>query len=251
MRTPAPFSRPGPSGLPVSAAPTLPMAATMLALVATLLGPAPALAASLCERGLRQSPIDITGARRSALPPLQFEYHPSAARLANDGHTVRVHLPTGVLASRLLIAGVPHPLSQFHFHRTGGDRIAGEEFPLGLHFLHKSPAGQLVSLVVLLRQGQENAALARLLPLMPAVGGAPLKVAQLPIDPTALIPSQRGYFQYEGSLTGPPCTEGVRWIVMKQPLELSAAQLDELARRFPPNARPVQPLNGRVVLEGG
>lgn len=228
-----------------------PLLALTLAMAA--LGPwaGVAGAASLCERGQRQSPIDIVQARRATLPPLRFEYHRSAARLANDGHTVRVHLPTGAMASRLLIDGVPHPLSQFHFHRTGGDRIAGEDFPLGLHFLHKSPAGQLVSLVVLMRQGRENPALGGLLPLMPAAGAAPAKIPVLPIDPAALIPAQRGYYQYEGSLTGPPCTEGVRWIVMKQPLEVSSEQLEQLARRFPPNARPVQPLNGRQVLEGG
>lgn len=149
-----------------------------------------------------------------------------------------------------MIGGVSHPLSQLHFHRSGGDRIAGEDFPLSMHFLHKSPAGQLVSLVVLLRLGRENGAIARLLPWMPERGAAPHQMKSVhSIDPAAFIPPQQGYYQYEGSLTAAPCTEGVRWIVMKQPLELSAEQLEQIGNRVPANARSIQALNGRTVLE--
>jgi carbonic anhydrase len=201
---------------------------------------------ALCDRGRRQSPIDIVATRKQPLPALEFQYRSAPLRIVNDGHTVRVRIANG---SRMLIGRDSHTLQQFHFHLPGGDRVRGEEFPMSMHFLHKSVSGRLVSLVVLFRQGAENAALAALLPNMPARGQAERVVAGTQIDPTQLLPAARGYFTYEGSLTAPPCTEGVLWIVMKQPLEVSAAQLARLGQMFPTNARPVQPLHDRVVTE--
>lgn len=201
---------------------------------------------ALCGRGRRQSPIDIVAARRQALPALQFQYRSAPLRLVNDGHTVRLRVANG---SRLLVDGQPLTLQQLHFHLPGGDRLQGEEFPMAMHFLHKSRAGQLVTLVVLFRQGAENAALASLLPKMPPPGQPEQTVPGTLLEPARLLPAQPGYYRYDGSLTAPPCTEGVLWIVMRQPLELSAAQLARLGQLIPPNARPVQPLHGRVVAE--
>ena len=201
---------------------------------------------TLCERGRRQSPIDIVATQRQVQAPLQFHYQPAALRIVNDGHTVRVRYAN---TSRMLIGAEPYTLQQFHFHVPGGDKVQGEEFAMGMHFLHKSHAGQLVSLVVLFRLGAENAALARLLPDMPASGVAEQTLAGSTFDPAALLPTTHGYYAYDGSLTAPPCTEGVRWLVMKQPLTLSAPQLARLRQLFPPNARPVQALNGRIVTE--
>jgi carbonic anhydrase len=200
----------------------------------------------LCERGQHQSPIDIVATQRQALPPLQFDYHPAPLRIVNDGHTVRVRFANG---SRLLIGRESLALQQFHFHVTGGDRVRGEDFAMAMHFLHKSSAGQLVSLVVLFRLGAESAALAALMPSMPPRGKTEQVVPALQVDPALLLPQEHGYYAYDGSLTAPPCTEGVRWLVMKSPLELSAAQVARLKQLFPNNARPVQPLNGRVVSE--
>ncbi len=201
---------------------------------------------ALCDKGRRQSPIDIVATRKQPLPALEFQYRSAPLRIVNDGHTVRVRIANG---SRMLIGRDSHALQQFHFHLPGGDRVRGEEFPMAMHFLHKSSSGRLVSLVVLFRLGAENAALAALLPHMPARGQAERVVAGTQIDPAQLLPAAHGYFAYEGSLTAPPCTEGVLWIVMKQPLELSAAQLARLGQLFPANARPVQPLHDRVVTE--
>jgi carbonic anhydrase len=164
--------------------------------------------------------------------------------IANDGHTVRVRFANG---SRMLLGNESHTLQQFHFHIPGGDRVRGEEFPMAMHFLHKSRAGRLVSLVVLFRLGAENPALASLLPKMPAPGQAEQRLPGTPVNPAQWLPSTHGYYAYEGSLTAPPCTEGVLWIVMQQALELSVAQLARLSQLFPNNARPVQPLHGRVV----
>jgi carbonic anhydrase len=199
-----------------------------------------------CTSGRRQSPIDIVSTTQAALPALDFDYRRAPLRVVNDGHTVRVRFANG---SRLLIGGQVHALQQFHFHLPGGDRIRGEDFPMAMHFLHKSPAGRLVALVVPFRLGAENAALATLLPGLPLRGQPERTVPGVSVDPASFIPGARGYYAYEGSETAPPCTEGVRWLVMKQALALSAAQLAVLQRLFPGNARPVQPLNGRVVQE--
>lgn len=117
--------------------------------------------AALCDSGQRQSPIDITTSTRQNMPPLTFDYHTAPLKIADDGHTVRVRFAN---ASQLQIGKERYTLQQFHFHTPGGDRIAGEEFPMAAHLLHKSPAGQLLAVVVLFRIGAENPLLNTLLP---------------------------------------------------------------------------------------
>ena len=201
--------------------------------------------ASLCARGLRQSPIDIVGTTRRELPPLEFDYRAEALRIVHDDHTVRVRCTT----STMRVGGDPHRLQQFHFHLPGGDRIGGEEFPLGVHLPHKSRSGQLVTLVLLFREGRSHAALEQLLPRMPAAGEPERTHPDVRFDPATLLPAERGYYRYTGSLTSPPCTEGVAWLVIRRVQEVSAAQLARLRQLIAPNARPVQPRNGREILE--
>ena len=221
----------------------------VLALIVTglLLGGS-ADAASLCDSGRRQSPIDIPAGvvMRKDLPTLDFGYQAAPLKLADDGHTVRVRFGKG---SELRVGGQRYALQQFHFHTPGGDRIAGEEFPMAAHLLHKSASGQLLAVVVLFRVGADNPLLDRLLPLIPAHADGDHSPPGVRVDASALLPATRGYFRYTGSLTSAPCTEGVDWIVLKQPVMLSAAQLARYRQRFADNARPVQPLHGRVVLE--
>lgn len=205
-----------------------------------------AAGANLCESGRRQSPIDIQATSQRPLPPLDFRYQSAPLRFADDGHTVRVRFAPG---QTLHIARERYTLQQFHFHTPGGDRIAGEEFPMAVHLLHKSASGQLLALVVLFRIGTENALLNALLPLIPARADGDRSPAGVRVDASSLLPTARGYYRYPGSLTAPPCTEGVDWLVMKQPLELSSAQLARYRQRFADNARAVQPVNHRVVLE--
>jgi carbonic anhydrase len=202
--------------------------------------------AGLCESGQRQSPIDIRETTRQTLPALTFHYAPAPLKLADDGHTVRVRFPKG---STLQIGNERYNLQQFHFHTPGGDKIAGEEFPMAAHLLHKSPSGQLLAVVVLFRIGQENALLKTLLPLIPARADGDHLHADVLVSPSALLPASRSYFRYTGSVTGPPCTEGVAWIVLKQPILLSSEQLARYRARFADNARAVQPLHQRTVLE--
>jgi carbonic anhydrase len=213
--------------------------------VAALLLPAIAQAApALCEHGLRQSPIDIGATQARSDAPLRAAYRSAATRVVNDGHTVRLRYAAGNALRR---GGERLALQQAHFHMPGGDRLRGEAFPLAVHLLHRAPGGQLVAVVLLFRQGAENAALAALLPLLPAPGQPEQTLPAT--DPAALLPPGLAYFAYTGSLTAPPCTEGVRWIVLQQVQTVSSGQLARLATLFPPSARAVQPLNGRIVVE--
>lgn len=202
--------------------------------------------AGLCEDGHRQSPIDIRTTQRQTLPALAFEYRPAPLKIANDGHTVRVRFHG---SGQLRIGQQSFTLQQFHFHTPGGDRISGEEFPMAAHLLHKSASGQLLAVVVLFRLGAENPLLNQLLPQIPAQAHVEKTPTGISVDASALLPAQLGYFRYSGSLTAAPCTEGVEWIVLKQPLEVSATQLAQYRQRFADNARAVQPLHERVVFE--
>jgi len=205
-----------------------------------------AAAASLCDSGKRQSPIDIRATMRKPMPALQFDYRPAPLRIADDGHTVRVRFAAG---QSLRIGSERFTLQQFHFHTPGGDRIAGEEFPMAAHLLHKSASGQLLAVVVLFRTGADNPLLDTLLPLIPAQVDGDHMHADRAVDARALLPASLGYYRYTGSLTASPCTEGVEWLVLKQPLEVSKAQLARYRQRFADNVRGVQPLHQRAVLE--
>ncbi len=203
--------------------------------------------ATTCDDGKRQSPIDITTTTRQHLPALKFDYHAVPLKIANDGHTVRVRFDAG---NFLYIGSERYTLQQIHFHTPGGDRIAGEEFPMAAHLLHRSQSGQLLVVAVMFRVGAENPLLTFLMPLIPVhADGDHLQQGAATIDASRLLPQDRGYYRYQGSLTAPPCTEGVDWIVLKQPLELSAAQLARYHALFSDNGRAVQPLNRRTVLE--
>ncbi len=201
---------------------------------------------SLCGLGHRQSPIDIVTPVRSALPALEFRYREAPLKIANDGHTARVRFAND---SRLLIGQNSYTLEQLHFHTPAGDRLAGEEFPLAAHLLHKSSAGQLLAVVVLFRQGTANPVLADLWPRIPARVDGDHLVAEASVDASRLLPANHSYYRYEGSLTASPCTEGVTWLVLKQPLQLSGEQLAYWHERFVNNMRSPQPLHGRIVLE--
>lgn len=218
----------------------------LLLLPLLLLLSAVASFASTCDSGHRQSPIDITATTRQKLPVLSFDYRAAPLKIADDGHTVRVRFGNG---SQLHIGTQRYTLQQFHFHTPGGDRIAGEAFPMAAHLLHKSTSGQLLAVVVLFRVGAENPLLASLLPLIPAHADGDHSFPGITVDASGLLPTHQGYYRYPGSLTGPPCTEGVDWIVLKKPLELSATQLARYRQRFADNARAVQPLHQRVVQE--
>jgi len=199
--------------------------------------------AGTCTLGKAQSPIDIRGAKKSALPALGFAYTKGSGEIVNNGHTVQVNLANG---GSLNVDGVPYKLVQFHFHTPSEERVEGKAYPMVAHLVHQSADGKLAVVAVLLTEGKANAPLAAVFDSLPQHEGAkkPLRAA---FDTADVLPAERGYFAFAGSLTTPPCSEGVRWFVLKEPVAVSKAQIAAFRKLYNMNARPVQPLNGRVV----
>jgi carbonic anhydrase len=198
-----------------------------------------------CASGQRQSPIDITDGIKVELDAVQFDYRPSGFRVVDNGHTVQVNVAHG---NTIEVLGKHYELVQFHFHRPSEERIDGKPFDMVVHLLHKSADGKLAMVAVLLERGSAQ-------PIVQAVwNNLPLEQdeevsAKDQIDLAELLPSDRRYYTYMGSLTTPPCSEGVLWMVMKTPVQISPEQLSIFARLYPMNARPVQALRGRIIKE--
>lgn len=198
---------------------------------------------SACKLSKEQSPINIEErhARKAALAPLAFNYAAGAAEVVNNGHTVQLNLPPG---SVLKAGDDSATLLQFHFHTPSEEKINGVNYPMVAHFVHKSADGKLSVVAVLFKEGAENKTLAPVFDALPAEG-KPLQLASF--NPADVLPANRAYFKFMGSLTTPPCSDGVRWQVLRTPVELSKKQLAAFHKLYKMNARPVQPLNGRVV----
>lgn len=200
----------------------------------------------LCGTGQRQSPIDIRDGVRVDLEPIRFDYKLSNFRIVDNGHTVQVNVGPG---SSLAVMGRYFDLVQFHFHRPSEERINGKGFEMVVHLVHKDLDGRLAVVAVLIERGKMNPVVQTLwnnLPLEKNVDYAPDGVS---IDLDQLLPGDRSYYTYMGSLTTPPCSEGVLWMVMKQPAQLSADQIGIFARLYPMNARPIQSVRGRMIKE--
>ncbi|MEX8517628.1 MAG: carbonic anhydrase [Leptothrix sp. (in: b-proteobacteria)] len=199
-----------------------------------------------CAHGNRQTPIDIRATEKVALPALEFAYSSATPRIVNNGHTVQVNLPAG---QTLTVGEQSYELLQFHFHTPSEEAINGKRKPLVAHFVHKNAAGQLGVVAVLFDFGASNAAFAPVFEHLPAKAGETITVEDLTLDLAALLPADKGYYNFEGSLTTPPCSEGVNWMVLKTPVKLSALQIKSFRRIFNSNARPIQPGNGRPIKE--
>lgn len=201
---------------------------------------------ALCNAGERQSPIDIRDGIKVDLEPIRFDYRPSNFRIIDNGHTIQVNLGPG---NTISVMGRTYDLVQFHFHRPSEERINGKGFDMVAHLVHKDLDGRLAVVAVLLERGQAHPVVQALwnnLPLEKNTDYAPEGVA---IDLNQLLPDNRSYYTYMGSLTTPPCSEGVMWMVMKQPAQVSAEQIAIFSRLYPMNARPVQSLRTRLIKE--
>lgn len=210
---------------------------------------APGWAASdLCHSGRAQSPaaLEASAIDAPSLPALQAQYHAQALVLANDGHTLRVRLRG---AGQLRLGDARYRIEQFHFHTPGGETVRGEAFPFSAHVLHKDARGGLLAVTVPFRLGAPSPLLETLLAHVPAARSGDRAVPGVQVDARDVLPAQRGYYRYTGSLTDTPCTEGVSWLVMKQPLSLSAEQLARWKQHFADNMRAAQPLNARRVAQ--
>lgn len=200
----------------------------------------------LCDSGKEQSPVNLTGAAAQDLEKIKYSYGMSKLQIVNNGHTIQVNVDPG---SWIDAFGDRFELKQFHFHTPSEEQINGKSFALVAHFVHKSELGKLAVIAVLFKVGRENALINTLWERMPDEHGEARTYEQRVISPASLMPDKPGYYSLMGSLTTPPCSEGVRWIVLKTPVELSAAQLARFRKEFPMNARPIQPLNGRIIVD--
>ena len=198
-----------------------------------------------CASGTRQSPIDIRGGIAVDLDPVQFDYKPSAFSVLDNGHTVQVNLPPG---NAIQVQGRRYELVQFHFHRPSEERINGRQFDMVAHLVHKSLDGRLAVVAVLLDRGSAHGAVQQVWNNLPLEKGEE-NAAQAPLDLNQLLPQDRRYYTYMGSLTTPPCSEGVLWLVLQQPVPISPQQIDIFARLYPMNARPVQQAAGRLIKQ--
>jgi carbonic anhydrase len=200
---------------------------------------------SVCTNGKRQSPIDIRDGIKVEQEPIQFDYKPSFFRIVDNGHTIQISYGAG---SHITVMGRTYDLIQMHFHHPAEERVNGRGFAMVAHLVHRDTEGHLAVVAVLLESGQANSFIQTLwnnLPLEQNEDYAP----RIAIKADDLLPSNRDYFSYIGSLTTPPCTEGVLWLVLKQPVQLSAEQIDVFSRFYPNNARPVQAASGRIIKE--
>ena len=198
-----------------------------------------------CGIGKTQSPIDIRTkkAKPADLPAIAFDYKPGPLRVIDNGHTVQVNYPAG---SSITVDGARYDLVQFHFHKPSEEKIDGKAHAMVAHLVHKGSDGALAVVAVLLDKGADNPTLHAIWSNLPKQKEKEV-AAPATIDAAALLPADKGYYTFQGSLTTPPCSEGVRWFVLKTPMTLAANELTAFAKLYPMNARPTQPLNGRAV----
>ena len=201
-----------------------------------------------CALGKRQSPVHIqeTGTLQGPAEPLQFNYRASGGSVVNNGHTIQVDLEPG---NTLSVRGSTYQLLQFHFHHPAEEKVNYKGFSMVAHLVHKNDEGQLAVVAVLIDPGAANDLVHKVWTHMPLDSGDRVRLPASLLDMNTLLPKDQRYYQFMGSLTTPPCTEGVLWNVIKAPVTVSKEQLKLFAQLFPMNARPVQALNGRVVRE--
>ncbi|MBZ4415815.1 carbonic anhydrase [Myxococcus sp. RHSTA-1-4] len=204
--------------------------------------------ATTCATGKEESPVELVTANTTpdTHPAPSFNYRPSRVRMVNNGHTVEFEYDAG---STVRVGEKEYQLAQFHFHTPSEHTEDGVHFPLELHLVHKNTSGGVLVVGVFIKAGSVNRALDDAFHHLPWNKGDHSEPKGASINASALLPKNKAFFQYHGSLTTPPCTEGVEWYVMKDPIEMSDAEIASFQRlpHLNPNNRPPQPLNGRTV----
>ncbi len=201
---------------------------------------------AMCGVGRNQAPIDLRGLVEADLKPLRFAYKAGAADIVNNGHTIQVDYGAG---SSLAVAGRTFELKQFHFHAPSENKIRGKQFPLEGHLVHADKDGNLAVVAVMFQEGAAHPLLAKLWEKLPAKAGDK-NALPAGLSASQLLPADRDYYRFNGSLTTPPCSEGVWWLVMKKPASASKAQVAQFSKTVGfANNRPVQPVNARPLLQ--
>ncbi|MEA5533445.1 carbonic anhydrase family protein [Crocosphaera sp. XPORK-15E] len=199
----------------------------------------------VCSLGNQQSPIDLQSPISSELQPIEIVYQDIPLKLLNNSHTIQVNSNSD---NYIIIDGEKFDLLQFHFHHPSEHTVTGKTYPMEVHFVHKNKEGSLAVLGVFLQEGQENAILKSIWEAMPSHKSEEKLIEGVKISLAQLLPNDQTMYRYFGSLTTPPCSEIVHWIVFQNPLEISSTQIHKFKQIFPLNARPIQPLNRRFLL---
>jgi carbonic anhydrase len=200
----------------------------------------------LCSNGKNQAPIDLHAMIEAELKPLSIAYKAGGVAVLNNGHTIQINYEPG---STLDVDDHVFELKQFHFHTPSENTIEGESFPMEMHLVHLDEAGNIAVVGVMFSEGTPNAELAKAWSVMPKQADQQAVPGET-LDAAALLPKNRDYYRFNGSLTTPPCTEGVTWIVLQEPVMVSAEQVETFAHvMHHPNNRPVQSVNARPVLK--
>jgi len=198
-----------------------------------------------CKNGKMQSPIDLASANTRTKVSVKVSYKPTPLTVLNNGHTVQFNVNNG---SSISLGGKTFKLLQFHFHTPSEHVMHGKPLPLEAHFVHKSADGALAVIGVVFAEWSNNQILKPLMKHIPMEKTKPVHQADVMIDLAAMLPANRQLFRYMGSLTTPPCSEGVNWMVMKTPVFASKEQIAALNKAMGDNARPKQPANNRLII---
>jgi carbonic anhydrase len=204
-------------------------------------------ASRACSVGSQQSPIDIGATVKAQLGPLKITWEKNADTIVNNGHTIQLAMGETSASVLQVGDGGNFRLVQFHFHHPSEHLIAGKNFPMEVHFVHANAAGALSVIGVLMATGKPNAVFNKIVSTMPEKEGPAVK-ADATINPNGLLPATRTYYRYEGSLTTPPCSETVDWLLLTDPIQVAEADVARFGKLFAMNARPVQKANRRFVL---
>lgn len=196
-----------------------------------------------CSEGTRQSPIDITSSPAGTAPPLVMHYRAGSAEVVNNGHSIQADASPG---SDLRLHGTTYALVQMHFHSPSETTFAGTHAPIELHFVNSNAAGKSTVIAAMVQPGPENIAWQSFVDALGLRDGHSTKTE---IDWSKLLPADLSAIRFTGSLTTPPCTEGLPWLVLTTPITMSRAQIETFERAYSGNNRPTQPLNGRAVVD--
>ena len=209
---------------------------------------------AICGSGKAQSPIDIKAASASKLPEVKLQFKPADLKIIhsehqadgiNNGHTIQVNYSDG---DTLTIGDEKYALVQYHFHGQSEHTVNGKHFPMEMHMVHQSADKKLAVVGVFITEGAKaNAAFEPIWANLPKTKGAETHYGHIKVDVNQMLPTSRTTYRYDGSLTTPPCSEGVKWIVFTNPIEFSAGQIGKFKELIEANNRPTQPLNGRAI----
>ena len=204
------------------------------------------LAFSVCSMGKNQSPINLSEFTEGELAPISFKYMQAGSSVLNNGHTIQVNYDKN---SSISINQHSFELKQFHFHAPSENHINEKSFPMEVHFVHADKKGNLAVIAVMIKKGQLNTELEKVWENLPMRAGNKNQL-QVKVSASALLPDNKDYYRFNGSLTTPPCTEGVWWLVMKDSISASAGQLKKFTEAIGhPNNRPIQPTNARMIVK--